>query len=98
MICPPRPVSIIGNTMPDKIWNFRDVIAEVLESRGLKMLRFSRVIARAGVPKDHFVSNQEYLLLLQDKSGQESRVVLLIDDESTNGLVRSELEHGLDEQ
>ncbi len=98
MICPPRPVSIIGNTMPDKIWNFRDVIAEVLETLGLKMLRFSRVIARAGVSKDQFVSNQEYLLLLQDKSGQESRVVLLIDDESTNGLVRSELEHGLDEQ
>ncbi len=84
--------------MPDKIWDFQDVIAEVLESHGLQMLRFSRVIARAGVPKDHFVSNQEYLLLLQDKSGQESRVVLLIDDESSNGSVRSELERGLDEQ
>ncbi len=84
--------------MPDKIWDFRDVIAEVLESRGLKILRFSRVIARAGVSKDQFVSNQEYLLLLQDKSGQQSRVVLLIDDESTNGSVRNELERGLDEQ
>ena len=83
--------------MPDKIWDFRDVIAEVLESHGLKMLRFSRIIARAGVPKDHFVSNQEYLLLLQDKSGQQSRVVLLIDDDSTNGSVRSELERGLEE-
>ena len=83
--------------MPDKIWDFQDVIAEVLENRGLKMLQYSRVVWRHGEPREKFVSNQEYLLLLRDESsGQESRVDLLIDDEGTQESVKSQLEQGLE--
>ncbi len=84
--------------MPDKIWQFPDVIAEVLESRGLKMVQYSRIIARDGMSKDHFVSNQEYLLSLKDESGHEKTVTLFIDGRTTEESVRSQLERGLEEQ
>ena len=85
------------NKMPDKIWDFHAVIVEVLESRGLKMLQYSRVVWRQRESRGHLISNQKYQLLLRDESsGQESRVDLLIDDESTQESVKSQLEQGLE--
>jgi len=84
--------------MSDKIWDFQGVITTVLESRQLQILQYSRVILRDEHPKEDFVSNQEYQLLLKDESGDEKRVILFIDDKTTNASVRSELEKGLDEQ
>lgn len=84
--------------MPDKIWDFQDVIAEVLENCGLKMLQYSRVVWRHGEPREKFVSNQEYLLSLKDEFGHEKRVTLFIDDHTTDKSVRSELAKKLEEQ
>ncbi len=83
--------------MPDNIWKFQDVIAEALESRGLKMLKYSRVIWRYRQSREDLDSKQEYRLSLRDESGQEKRVTLLIDDDTSQESVRSQLAQGLEE-
>ena len=81
--------------MSDKIWDLQGVITEFLERHNLRWLQHSRIIWRDGQPQEYFVSNQEYEILLKYESGEEKRVTLFIDDNTTNASVRSDLEKAL---